>query len=364
MVIAQCPTSSTDDSGGFGGVFNFNLTSGTPTCIELDNSITIGTATYGKNACMDGSLANYIMTAGTPTPLPNTVDFGGTIGYCAYDASGTIRTVGCPVSTDDSGSGGGFYDFDLSGADAPLCSDLPTDVTINGQPYTRNSCSDGVVAQFVLTGGTPATLPAVIDFGGVVGACSYDGGGALPVELIKFSAVEKNENVLLEWQTASEENNAGFHVEHSNNAQDWLVLDFVEGRGTTDLTQNYTYTDRRPVPGDNYYRLKQVDFDGKYEYSDTRIVKIGGSENKLLEVFPNPNRGQFTLSLHNPSLQKARIKLFDSTGNMIWQQDFRGSEAVSYWEKKFDLPQREVYFVMTQVGDQVETKKVSVISEK
>lgn len=116
----------------------------------------------------------------------------------------------------------------------------------------------------------------------------------VPVELTYFKGESTNEGTRLTWQTASEENNVGFEIQHSTDAKNWQVVDFVEGQGTTLEVQNYTFMHEVPVSGTNYYRLKQLDFDGEFEYS--KIVTIEYQMiHKELRVFPNPVGSQFTL---------------------------------------------------------------------
>jgi len=115
----------------------------------------------------------------------------------------------------------------------------------------------------------------------------------LPVELISFNANARDNQTLLEWQTASEENNRGFEIQKSKDGIAWDILEFVEGKGITSVLNTYTATDKSPSQGSNYYRLKQLDFDGKFEYSKTVIADF----NRLDEVaiFPNPTKNQLTL---------------------------------------------------------------------
>jgi len=84
----------------------------------------------------------------------------------------------------------------------------------------------------------------------------------LPIELIYFHAYQVGEEVQLKWSTASEINNRGFEILRSENGIDWEALDFVNGVGNSTATNFYQYTDRFPKKGINYYRLKQIDFDG------------------------------------------------------------------------------------------------------
>ena len=186
----------------------------------------------------------------------------------------------------------------------------------------------------------------------------------LPVELISFDATLKDHSTLLNWVTASEENNTGFEIQRSSDAVDWKTIDFVEGNGTTDLTNEYNYEDRNPLHGSNYYRLKQIDFDGKFEFSQIEEVTYQGKPNEYLKVFPNPATDIFSVMLFNPNRERVHVKIFSSTGQEVWQQEFKAGEMGDYWEKKFELPQEEMYFVMVQIGKVLETQKVTVIDRR
>ena len=125
----------------------------------------------------------------------------------------------------------------------------------------------------------------------------YQNTTPLPVELRTFTAeVQENQTNLLKWQTTSEENNKGFYIEHSLDGENWETLDFIQGNGTTLETQNYTYTDENPIKGINYYRLKQIDFDGQFEYSE--MVNVNNeiaSEKYDLKIFPNPVKEELNI---------------------------------------------------------------------
>jgi Secretion system C-terminal sorting domain len=98
---------------------------------------------------------------------------------------------------------------------------------------------------------------------------------ALPVELIKFSALTNKNKVNLAFTTASEKNNDFFAIERSNDGKNFRQIGEVKGNGTSTSIQNYTFTDETPANGRNFYRLKQVDFDGKFEYSSVQMVSLG-----------------------------------------------------------------------------------------
>jgi|GEM_PF-4949306 len=119
----------------------------------------------------------------------------------------------------------------------------------------------------------------------------------LPVELLSFEASLIEAKVIrLNWKTATESNNEGFVIEHSKDAKEWKVLDFVNGRGTTMYVQSYTYLHKRPKVGVNYYRLKQIDFDGTPSFSNIISVHFQAEAQKV-RLFPNPTNGQLNIDL-------------------------------------------------------------------
>lgn len=189
----------------------------------------------------------------------------------------------------------------------------------------------------------------------------------LPVELVDFTAtlVETKNEVALQWTTQSETNNLGFELERSDDARNWSTIGFVNGQGTIAAFQNYQYIDDMPFLGDNYYRLKQIDYDGAFEYSNIVQVSITAfNDLKHLSIYPNPSDGLFTVNIHNPDQQIASARLFNSTGQLIWTQRFGKSEMPRIWKKQFDLPQEEIYFFTIQIGTTVESEKIIVLDKR
>ena len=96
----------------------------------------------------------------------------------------------------------------------------------------------------------------------------------IPVELTSFTASTVDGNVVLNWITATELNNAGFQIERRKTTderrEDWESIGFVNGNGTSTETHTYSFADESPVAGKSYYRLKQIDFDGSFEYSNSK----------------------------------------------------------------------------------------------
>ena len=141
---------------------------------------------------------------------------------------------------------------------------------------------------------------------------------SLPVELLTFEAQLVNGNqVLLKWATASEINNRHFVVERSENGTDFRPVGLVEGNGTTNLINHYSLDDLDPFYGANYYRLKQVDYNGDSEYSQIETVIVSGNDVTDVIVYPNPVMHTTTLRLVTPFETDAQIEIISQSGKII-----------------------------------------------
>jgi hypothetical protein len=118
----------------------------------------------------------------------------------------------------------------------------------------------------------------------------------LPVELISFEARNLESQVELTWETAIELNNEGFEVYKSNDSKNWEYIGFRLGAGTTQEGQHYSFVDEIPQEGINYYRLKQMDFDGGFVYTDVvSIFNDKRTSTNPLKIFPNPVQSDLTV---------------------------------------------------------------------
>lgn len=153
------------------------------------------------------------------------------------------------------------------------------------------------------------------------GLGTYGGCSALPVELTYFHAqTTEEDNVLLEWQTAWEEDNAYFAVEHSLDGARFETIGRIDGLGTTLESQSYSFLHADPLPGINYYRLRQVDFDGAFSYSGIQSVKTKSAE--LFRIRQTAARESLQLERLDEQLySSAQIEIFDIWGRKVGEQE-------------------------------------------
>ena len=151
---------------------------------------------------------------------------------------------------------------------------------------------------------------------------AYQSAVALPIELIDFNAYKNSEHVEIEWQTAWEQNNLGFEVQHSTDGKSWSTISFEEGKGDSEQLNHYRYTHHNPNVGDNYYRLKQIDFDDHGtddgNYSSMEHVYFEDESSLGIDVFPNPSSG--IIHIRNSNNGLFNWTLLDPSGREIIQQ--------------------------------------------
>lgn len=140
----------------------------------------------------------------------------------------------------------------------------------------------------------------------------------LSVELSNFDAHLSSQNtVFLDWITASETNNSHFEIERSTDTKTWKKIGKVTGAGTTITQQVYHFEDKKPNSGLNYYRLKQVEFNGEFNYSKIKSVNKKASFSNELKVFPNPASNYITVELEIDDSKTNTAYLLNSQGLII-----------------------------------------------
>jgi hypothetical protein len=174
---------------------------------------------------------------------------------------------------------------------------------------------------------------------------------ALPVSFISFNATKQNKESLLSWNTALEQNNKLFFIERSADGIHFETIGSQEGQGTTGTLQNYSFIDYNPSPGINYYRLRQVDFDGYASYS--HLVKVVFDDSFDVMVYPNPSQGVFQISIAKAETIQAEV--YNALGQVIWI-----GKEISGTDFTVDLSDQSdgVYFLQLINGQQSYTFKL------
>lgn len=162
--------------------------------------------------------------------------------------------------------------------------------------------------------------PLAIHFTGINGTwnlgdwdCDYS---VLPVELISFTVGNVDNDVTLNWSTATELNNYGFNIERNVDGT-WKNIGFVAGHGNSNSTKNYEYIDNPTLAGTYSYRLKQVDNDGTYEYSNVVEIDIVVNSYTLFQNFPNPFNPETTIKYEIKNSGNVALKVYDILGNEV-----------------------------------------------
>ena len=200
----------------------------------------------------------------------------------------------------------------------------------------------------------------------------------LPVELTSFSAIPKGNSIELNWRTATEVNNYGFDVERSNpplnplprgEVKKWQKIGFVPGHGNSNTPIDYSFVDKNPVGATSfYYRLKQIDVDGKYEYSDALLVKLNVPDKaELMQNSPNPFNPSTSIKFFIPNQSDVIIKVYDLLGRevttLISKNMSKGFHIV-FWngrDKYGNQASSGVYLYRLTAGNFTETKKMTLL---
>lgn len=182
----------------------------------------------------------------------------------------------------------------------------------------------------------------------------------LPVELISFKASLANNGAILEWVTGSEINNSHFDVEISNDGVNWTTIGIVQGSGDSNQPINYSFSSNQTDGGIHYFRLKQIDFDGSFAYSNVKYVSFTeGSKPKGFIAFQNSNN-QVEIQAKFNGMGEAL--LYDSRGKLIEFKTFisTNNSGTNIKFNTVDLAEG-VYFVKIKSGNALLGDKVQII---
>ncbi|MCO5260451.1 MAG: T9SS type A sorting domain-containing protein [Crocinitomicaceae bacterium] len=249
-------------------------------------------------------------TSGTLSILITPNNAADDFDFYIFQAS-SCSSLGSPIRCSDSGASGPTGATNVGGV---------TSVNVNGSAYIR---------QLTVTAGQRYYL--VVDKWSPVGTNGYTisfGGSAslncviLGLDMQSFEAEYQPDlnAVDLNWVTKNEDNMSHFDVEHSVDGVNFELLSRVKAVGNTNYETEYLISDLDPFPGVNYYRLRMFDYDGKNDYSETRVVNVLDANYDILSVFPNPVTDLTEVIFNSYSKEDASLEITDATGKQILTQ--------------------------------------------
>lgn len=246
------------------------------------------------------------------------------------------------------------------------------------------------VSLYIFDGGFPTTEPAVPDLGPISnpaatdiepGAISFrkynaaqdlivDGirigtqwSDVVPVELVSFVASVSGNNVTLNWTTATEVNNSGFEILRSTQENSWESIGYIQGYGTTTENHIYSFTDQGLAEGNYSYKLKQIDFNGSFEYSNIVNVDVANPINfGLYQNYPNPFNPTTSIKFSLPEASMVTLKVYNTLGeevaSLLNEVMSSGTHSVNYNAVGLNSG---LYFYRLEAGDFVEVKKMTLL---
>ena len=235
-----------------------------------------------------------------------------TVNYVVTDATHTNTWYKWQKSID---GGATFVDSSLGAQTAVFSGDSYTlPLSINNVSLSMNGYKYRVVVSTSKAGLANATCTYVNEFTLIVNAC-----GPLPVILSSFTGRYSNGVSILDWQTSQELNSDHFDLFKSADGEDFSLVTTIKAAGFSSVIKNYSYQDNSQNNGQYvYYRLKQVDIDGKYTFSS--VVKLALGLNTSVAVYPNPFNNDFTVSFSANKTAPATLRLTNNTGQLVFSK--------------------------------------------
>ncbi len=210
-------------------------------------------------------------------------------------------------------------------------------------------------------------LDGITSFSGGTGGFGVnDGGSSLPVELISFNAkAVDNQYIQLDWATATEINNDGFEVLRSTNGIDFERIAWMDGHGNSTETNEYVFRDHGVNKGVNYYyQLKQIDYDGQYEYFDIKTARLEGQTNFFIgTLVPNPSKGNDVVSVNVETTtgEVMTVQIFDQIGAEVKKVTYMLFAAENGLDIDISDLTEGTYFLSFESSMGTETRKLVVL---
>lgn len=335
---------------------NVNMNGGTLVVCGGTLTISSGSFNNGTIIVMGGTLnIDYALNMSNTATIINysTLNFNNSLTLSGVPAriynntGGTMNVTGALITNNsssiiNSSTVNALSTFTINNSSGPaLCQNLNAEFNVTGD-FT-NALNNGISSPsghsciyfagnitLNLVGSNTADLNVCDDASGTTGGPSNWGAATvfsscvacatnLPVELLNFEAKEQATGaVALNWATSSEINNEYFTVERSRDGNHWEPILNTPGAGNSQQTLYYTAWDENPMQGMCYYRLKQTDFDGAFEYSHVVAVKINSGEHGTVQAYPNPTTA--VLNVVGDELELTDVVVLDIVGKNVTNQ--------------------------------------------
>lgn len=281
------------------------------TADELPQGLPLAVVENNTNNLVEKTtFSDPIESSGIPTPH-NPFVVGNTLYVSTYEDGLQVWDVSNPLSP----SRTAYYD---------------TYPTNNGNGYTGTEGNWGVYPFF----GSECLVATDIEFG----VHFLKIGIITPVTWKSFDlSLNRNNQTLLTWSTESESNNSHFEVLHSTNGIDFKLISKVDGAINSSDQRNYSTIDRNPYLGINYYKIKQVDLNGEYSFTEIKTLEISPSDDHI-SLYPNPAKEEFSISIIGQQDQSIVIELYDPVGTLIFtdQMLLKGSNQNNVFNYPLD----------------------------
>lgn len=336
-------------SGGNDGSFNFDICVGEPDPPCDQCATPCGTATGYPTAPATSTVVADCQTS----PFVPELQPSSTNTFC-YSFQATATSVDFNVIiTSNCGSTGNVTGLSWSLYNATCGGTIQTG-TLSSLTFTGLTVGNDYVFCYTFT--VPSTCTHSQH-------CPYFvGATVLPVKLLNFNANynAKNAQVELDWKTVTEINNDYFTIEKSVDGENFEVVGIVDGAGNTSSIKSYQAIDEKPIIGTSYYRLKQTDFDGQFEYSNLVPVKIEGTITNPT-VYPNPVTNDGILEFTASAASSTTITIYDVSGRIAYSNQLQTNKGFNHLILPTSALSNGMYFIHLNNG--VESTNLKFIKE-
>ncbi len=299
------------------------------------------------------ALADNLLVGGAYTSLNSISNKFSSLEYFEVGAKQFLAATGAHDSP-ISGEGQAFHIYDITNVNNVL---LIASSKLVGTYNANTAPTADIAVNKVLNGdGTyKVDFFQLVNHNGIASySLNFEADGTLPVSLSSFNAALVNGTSKLSWSTTSESNNSGFEIQRSVDGKDFVTLDFVPSnaaQGNSSAIINYTYEDKTAVSGTQYYRLKQLDLNGDFAYSEIKALNLSLNEAQV-KIYPNPVGSVLILSVP-AELTGSTYQVYGLSGKEILNGRVGGTTEISV----ADLAPATYFIKISNKGKEIESLK-------